>query len=113
MDVSAYTDGKESTGKTPGHPRYGQTAISTPTQKVFTKKWYTVAAPDEIPIGTQIYIPYFADKPNHGIFVVEDRGGGIYGNKLDVYFGDPAKDNTALPRAYEFGRRDLEVWIRH
>lgn len=111
MRVSAYTAGKESTGKTPGSPSYGQTAISIPRHPVYAKEWCTVAAPLDIPIGTKIYIPYFADEPNHGVFVVEDRGGGITGNKLDVYFGDPEKDKTALKRALAFGRRDMEVWI--
>ena len=113
MRVTAYTAGKESTGKAPKNPTYGQVAISTPAHPVYARKWYTIAAPLEIPIGTEIYIPYFADKPNKGVFVVEDRGGGITGDKLDVYFGDPSKDKTVLKRAYEFGVRDLEVVIRY
>ena len=113
MECTAYTAGYESTGKLPSDSDYGQTAISTPANPVYAREWYTVAAPSEIPIGTEIYIPYFVDKPNKGIFVVEDRGGGITTGKLDIYFGDPAVDDTALPRALEFGRRDLEVYIKY
>lgn len=112
MRVSAYTAGFESTGKTTEDPTYGQTAISTPTHKVYAKEWYTVAAPLDIPTGTDIYIPYFKDKPNHGVFVVEDRGGRIKGNKLDVYFGDPVKDGLAVRKALEFGTQELVVEIR-
>lgn len=113
MTVTAYTAGKESTGKTLSDPDYGQTAISTLDNPVFAKEWYTIAAPPNIQIGTHIYIPFFADKPNKGIFVVEDRGGSIKGNRLDVYFGDPEKDNTAVKRAIEFGVQELEIWITH
>ena len=37
-----------------------------------------VAAPQNIPFGTQIYIP------GYGLATVEDRGGAIKGNKLDI-----------------------------
>lgn len=112
MKLSAYTAGKESTGKTPSDPTYGQTAISTPEHPVYAREWYTIAAPPEISVGTQIYIPYFSDMPNQGLFIVEDRGGAIKGNCLDIYFGDPEKNKTALKRALEFGVRDLEVFIK-
>ena len=111
MKITAYSAGKESTGKTPSSPTYGQTAISTPTHPIYAKEWYTIAAPPDIPIGTKIYIPFFADKPNKGVFVVEDRGGGIKGNKLDVYFGDPARDKTVVRRALGFGVHELEVMV--
>lgn len=113
MLCTGYTAGKESTGKTPSSPTYGQVAISTPTHKVYAKEWYTIAAPYEFAIGTEIYIPYFKDKPNHGVFVVEDRGGGITEGRLDIYFGDPVEDRTAVRRALEFGKRELEVFIKN
>ncbi|GAB6170594.1 hypothetical protein JCM15765_08690 [Paradesulfitobacterium aromaticivorans] len=104
MECTGYTDGKESTGKTPADPAYGQTASQTKTEE-----WYTVAAGPELPFGTKVYIPYFKDKPNRGIFVVEDRGVGS--GHMDIYLGDPSVDETAVIRALEFGRRQLEVWI--
>ena len=39
----------------------------------------TVAAPSTFPFGTQLVI-------NGQIYVVEDRGGAIQGNRLDIYF---------------------------
>lgn len=101
MECTGYTN------KDPGMNGLGITANGNKTQE-----WYTIAADPSIPFGTEIYIPYFADKPNRGIFVVEDRGGSITTGKLDIYFGDPAVDDTALSRALEFGRRELEVFIR-
>lgn len=99
FEVTAYTLREEECGKSPDDPYYGITASG---KKV--KAWHTVAAPKEIPFGTKIYIPYFKDKPNKGIFVIEDRGGAIKGNRLDVYM-------ESLSEALEFGRRKLEVYI--
>ena len=39
-----------------------------------------VAAPPDIPFGTRIFIPHY------GQAVVQDRGGAITGNRLDVLF---------------------------
>lgn len=39
----------------------------------------SVAAGRQIPIGTQLYVP------GYGYGVVEDRGGAIYGNRLDIW----------------------------
>lgn len=66
--------------------------------------WYTVAAGKGYPIGTIIYIPYFKDKPNGGWFVVQDRGGSISNNKLDIYM---STNNECV----KFGRRNLECYI--
>lgn len=65
---------------------------------------YTVAAGPSVPFGTVMYIPYFADQPNGGWFVVQDRGGAITDYKLDVFM-----DTESECRA--FGRRNLDVYI--
>ena len=49
-------------------------------------QWHTVAAGNDYPFGTRIYIPEFKDMPNGGWFVVEDRGGAVSNNRLDVFF---------------------------
>ena len=67
-------------------------------------EWYTVAAGSGYPIGTVIYIPALADKPNGGWFVVQDRGGAISNNRIDVYMG-------SHQAAINFGRRNLECYI--
>lgn len=94
MNISAYTAGVESTGKTSNHPAYGLTASGT---KV--KEGRTIACPPSYPFGTQIYIPYFDNT-----FTCEDRGGAIKEGKLDIYMKD-------LSDAIKFGRRELEVHI--
>lgn len=66
--------------------------------------WYTVAAGSGYPMGTIIYIPHFKNSPNEGWFVVQDRGGAITNNKVDIYM------NT-YNECISFGRRNLECYI--
>ena len=99
MRITAYDLSVESCGKLPSHPLYGITASGEPV-----KEWYTVAAGPELPFGIRVYIPYFKDKPNKGIFVVKDRGGAIKRNCIDVYMSD---GNACR----EFGVKQLDVWI--
>lgn len=65
---------------------------------------YTVAAGPSIPLGTVVYIPYFANYANGGWFVVEDRGGAITDGHIDVYMDTAAE-------CINFGRRNLEVYV--
>lgn len=66
--------------------------------------WYTVAAGRGYPAGTVIYIPYFANKPNGGWFVVQDTGGAITNNHLDIWM-------NSMSECMSFGRRNLECHI--
>jgi len=93
-EVTAYTAGYESTGKTKDHPLYGVTASGKMVQE-----WHTIACPRSMKFGTRIYIPYF-DKE----FTCEDRGNAITEGKLDIYIAD-------LDKALQFGRRQIEVMI--
>lgn len=97
LNTSAYT--ASTCDKKPADPGYGVTASGA-----YAKAWYTVAAGKGYPIGTIIYIPYFANKPNGGWFVVQDRGGAIKNNKLDVYM-------DTYNECIQFGRRNLECHI--
>lgn len=92
MEVTAYTAGYESTGKTPEHPLYGVTASGEMVRRG------TVAACRAIPYGTRVYIP------NYGYGTVQDRGGAITEGCLDVYMED-------LEEALEWGRQFVEVRI--
>jgi 3D (Asp-Asp-Asp) domain-containing protein len=93
-EVTAYTAGYESTGKTPSHSEYGITASG---KKVKENK--TIACPKRMSFGTKIYIPYFDNT-----FTCEDRGSAITKGHLDVYIAD-------LEEALEFGRQQLKVAI--
>lgn len=100
FEVTAYTAGPESTGKTPDHPAYGITASGA-----HVKEGVTIACPPSMPFGTHVYIPYFAQQAgDNGIRVCQDRGSAITDGKLDVYMSD-------LDKALEFGRRALEVVV--
>lgn len=102
-----YTAGYESTGKTPEHPAYGITFSGEEVEK-----WHTIAASPSIPLYSIVYIPYFKDKPNNGVFIVTDRGGlirdGGYKYEADICLDIYTPD---LQYALEFGRQVLEVYI--
>jgi 3D (Asp-Asp-Asp) domain-containing protein len=93
-EITAYTAGKESTGKSKGDKDYGVTASGE-----IVKEEHTVACPRSLPFGTEIFIPYFDNT-----FVCEDRGGAITEGHIDVYMED-------LDEALEFGRQKLDVAI--
>lgn len=97
LNASAYT--ASTCGKAPGSSGYGRTASGA-----MASSWYTVAAGSGYKLGTVIYIPYFANKPNGGWFVVQDRGGAISNNRIDVYMG-------TYNECISFGRRNLECYI--
>lgn len=93
-EVTAYTLREQETNKGPDHPEYGITASGAKA-----KENHTIACPQSMPFGTEIYIPFFDQ-----VFVCEDRDGAITEGKLDVYMAD-------LADALEFGRRELKVRI--
>ena len=99
FNISAYTLAENECGRSTSDPDYGRT-----TSGAFVTEWQTIAVSDDIPFGTLIYIPYFKDKPNKGVFVAEDHGGAITKGYIDVYFKD-------LQEANDFGRRDLQGYI--
>lgn len=99
MRVTAYDLSFASCKKKPDHPEYGITASGEKVQA-----WHTIAAGPELPFGTKVFIPFFRDKPNKGIFTVEDRGSAIKENCIDVYM-------ESNEDCKNFGLRYLEVYI--
>ena len=97
LNTSAYT--ASTCGKSKNSKGYERTACGA-----IASTWYTVAAGRGYPIGTVIYVPYFKNKPNGGWFVVQDRGGAISNNKLDVYMSTERE-------CIQFGRRNLQCYI--
>ncbi len=61
---------------------------------------YGIIAADTrvLPFGTKIYVP------GYGTGVVEDRGGAIKGNRLDLCY-------NSLQEAFKWGVRDITVYI--
>lgn len=63
-------------------------------------KWGTIAVdPTIIPYGTKVYIPQF-----NKYFVAEDCGGGIKGNKIDIFMNSESQCNS-------WGKRTIDIYI--
>ena len=63
-------------------------------------KWGTIAVdPDVIPYGTRVYIPRFGKT-----FIAEDCGGGIKGNKIDIFMNSDSQCNS-------WGVRNISIQI--
>lgn len=92
-NVTFYTAGVESTGKSRGDKGYGITASGTTVSE-----GRTVACPKSIPFGTKIHIEGF------GFRVCEDRGGAIVEGHLDIYV-------DSITKARKLGRQKLIVTI--
>ncbi len=86
--ITAYNASIECCGKDDGITASGAIA----------KEGITVASDwDKLPKGTVIYIDGIGER------VVEDKGGMIKGNKLDLFFED-------FDTCFKFGVQELEVW---
>ncbi len=94
FNVSSYCACEKCCGKTDGITASGELA----------KEWCTIAAGKKYELGTVIYIPDLADMPNGGWFIVQDRGGAISDERLDIYLSTHQK-------ALEFGRQYLECYV--
>lgn len=94
FEITYYTAGPESTGKTPDHPAYGITKSGTTVKEgqTIAADW-TVLAP-----GTKVYIEGVGER------IVEDTGGDIVGQAIDVYVED-------VDRAMDNGRHMAKVWV--
>jgi 3D (Asp-Asp-Asp) domain-containing protein len=63
-----------------------------------------VAADASLPFGTVLYIPELSFVKEDGLFVVQDRGSAIKGNRIDVYLSDTAGYASVVRRAIAYGR---------
>ncbi|WP_018591264.1 SH3 domain-containing protein [Terrisporobacter glycolicus] len=63
-------------------------------------RWGTIAVdPSVIPYGTKVYIPRFGKT-----FIAEDCGGGIKGNKIDIFMNSESQCNS-------WGVRNISIQI--
>ncbi|MCY7439414.1 3D domain-containing protein [Bacillus altitudinis] len=92
-EVTAYTNGAESTGKSAGHPDYGVTASGART-----KTGHTIACPPSMAFGTRLNIEGI------GVRTCEDRGGAITDGHIDLYV-------AGVGEARSFGRQRLKAEI--
>lgn len=105
--ASASAEGKEPTVVTLNTTAYCAASCGGNTRTssgAIASSWYTVAAGSAYPAGTVMYIPYFANKPNGGWFVVQDTGGAISNSRLDIWM-------DSLGECLMFGRKNLECYV--
>jgi 3D (Asp-Asp-Asp) domain-containing protein len=93
FEVTAYTAGEESTGKSPGDTGYGITASGE-----HVRENYTIACPPSTAFGTRLEIEGVGER------VCTDHGGSIKEGRLDIYMPE-------LKDALAFGRQQLKVRI--
>lgn len=109
MTATAYDLSIESCGKDRSHPAYGVTSSGTKA-----KVGRTIAVdPDVIPLGSRVRIT-FPEKYSYldGIYIAEDTGRLIKGNRVDVFFGeDKVGSRTINKLAMDFGVQDVEVEV--
>jgi 3D (Asp-Asp-Asp) domain-containing protein len=55
--------------------------------------------PNVIPYGTRVYIPKF-----NRVFIADDCGSAIKGNRIDIYMDD-------YDKCMDWGYRDIEIYI--
>jgi 3D (Asp-Asp-Asp) domain-containing protein len=94
FEVTYYTAGIESTGKSENDPQYGITASGEPV-----KEDYTISADwTVLPLGTVVFIEGI------GVRVVEDKGGAIKDFRIDSY-------EPNLETALKNGRHMAGVYV--
>ena len=109
MTATAYDLSIDSCGKDRSHPAYGVTSSGT---KATVGRTIAVD-PDVIPLGSRVKIT-FPEKFSYldGIYIAEDTGRLIKGNKVDVFFGeDKAGSKTINKLAMDFGVQNVEVEV--
>lgn len=72
--LTGYCACRKCCGKSPSNPNYGRTAMGT-----MATEGRTIAMDKRFAFGTKVYIE------GVGVRIVEDRGGAIKGNRIDVY----------------------------
>jgi 3D (Asp-Asp-Asp) domain-containing protein len=97
-DVTLYTEGYKSCGKKPGHPLYGITASGK-----YVKANHTIAMDKRFPFGTLVKVEGFDET-----FEVEDRGGAIKGNDVDIYIPEQP-DGEKIADEWGIKKRTIRI----
>ena len=94
FEITYYTAGPESTGKSPDHPEYGITRSGTEVEegRTIAADWGVLEP------GTKVFIEGIGER------IVEDTGGLIVDKCIDVYVED-------VDVALQGGRHKADVWI--
>lgn len=109
MKATAYDLSFESCGKARSHPAYGVTSSGTRATVGRT----IAVDPEVIPLGSKVKLT-FPGKYSYldGVYIAEDTGRLIKGNRVDVFFGeDKVGSKTVNKLAMDFGVQNVEVEI--
>ena len=79
--------------------KYNVTAMGMPV-----REGAVAVDPSVIPYGTILYVESVDGKYNYGYCIAEDTGGGIKGNRIDLFYESSSTVGS-------FGRRDVRVYI--
>ena len=79
--------------------KYNVTALGMPV-----REGAVAVDPKVIPYGTILYVESVDGRFNYGYCIAEDTGGGIKGNRIDLFYDS----SSTVGR---FGRRDVRVYI--
>ena len=99
MRATAYDLSYESCGKRPEDPGYGITATG-----MKAKHGVVAVDPKVIPLHSRLYIEGANGSWTYGYAVAGDVGGGVNGNKIDLFFENPGQ-------AKQFGVKNAKVYI--
>lgn len=102
MRASAYSLTFRETGKRPGDKYFGITATGMDITKI--SRGVIAVDPRVIPLGTKVYVEVAGNTPDYGFAIAADRGGGIKGNRVDLFFSD-----TSISRSW--GCKNVRVYI--
>lgn len=101
-EVYPYTDTMEVSATAYSHLDAG---CDTITATGTTVRWGTIAVdPSVIPYGTRMFIVSSDGSYIYGVGTAEDCGGGIRGNRIDLYM-------PTLDECFSFGRRNCTVYF--
>lgn len=101
-EVYTYTDTLEVMATAYSHMDAGCDMI---TATGTTVRWGTIAVdPSVIPYGTRMFVVSDNGSYVYGVGTAEDCGGGIRGNRIDLYM-------PTLEQCFAFGRRSCTVYI--
>ncbi len=79
--------------------KYNTTAVGTPV-----REGAVAVDPNVIPYGTILYVESVDGKYTYGYCIAEDTGGGIKGQRIDLFYESASVMNR-------FGRRQVRVYV--
>lgn len=107
--VTAYDLSIQSCGKPFSSRAYGITASGKSLKGLDLRTASTISTdPKVIPLGSIVYLWFEKAKEYNGLYISNDTGSAIKGNKIDLFFGD-FKSESPSSQALAFGKQKAKV----